>query len=301
MNVCASDGLQLRASYWPIKTQKNNSQNNNGTVCLFQGRSEFIEKYAEVISELNYRGFAVMAFDWRGQGGSHRFLSNSAKGHIDDFDLYIQDIDAILLFMDNFAPKPWFALAHSMGATALMLALNQGEKRFERVVFSAPMVQLAGLRTPVLAKTLAFTLDYMGFGGCFVPGGGNASISSKPFEGNVLTSDAERYARATHILLDSPEISIGSPTISWAAAAFRAMDALRHPDFGSRITTPSLIITAGADRLCSSPAALELATRLRRCKAIELVGAKHELLMERDAIRKQFWAAFDAFIAGELI
>lgn len=295
MNFCASDGVQLRVSYWSIKTQ-----NNNGTICLFQGRAEFIEKYAEVISELNHRGFVVIAFDWRGQGGSQRFLTNTTKGHIDDFDLYIQDIDTILSFMNNFAPKPWFALAHSMGATALMLAVNQGEKRFERVVFSAPMVQLAGLCTPALAKTLAFTLDYMGFGGCFVPGGGNASISSKPFEGNILTSDVQRYARIAHILRDSPEMSIGSPTISWAASAFRAMDALKNPDFGSCITTPSLIITAGADRLCSSPAALELATRLRRCKAIELVGARHELLMERDAIRQQFWAAFDAFIAGEL-
>jgi lysophospholipase len=295
MNVCASDGVQLRVSYWPIKTQK-----HNGTVCVFQGRSEFIEKYAEVIGELNQRGFAVIAFDWRGQGGSQRFLTNTAKGHIDDFDLYIQDIDAILSFMDNFAPKPWFALAHSMGATALMLAINAGEKRFERVVFSAPIVQLAGLRTPILAKTLAFTLDYMGFGGCFVPGGGIASISSKPFEGNILTSDAKRYARAANMLRDAPEMSIGSPTISWAAAAFRVMDALKNPNFGSCITTPSLIITAGADRLCSSPAALELATRLRRCKGIELVGAKHELLMERDAIRQQFWTAFDAFFAGEL-
>jgi lysophospholipase len=27
-------------------------------------------------------------------------------------------------------------------------------------------------------------------------------------------------------------------------------------------------------------------------------GARHEILMERDAIRAQFWAAFDAFIPG---
>jgi lysophospholipase len=287
--------VKLRASFWPHQTQ-----NEIGTVCLFQGRSEFIEKYTEVIGELNQRGFAVVAFDWRGQGGSQRFLSNTAKGHIDDFDLYIHDTDAILSnFMHDFAPKPWFGLAHSMGATALMLALNAGEKRFERVVFSAPMVQLAGLRTPILAKTLAYTLDYMGFGGCFVPGGNAASISSKPYEGNILTSDAARYERTANMLKNAPEINIGSPTISWVAAAFRAMGELADPDFGRNIITPSLIISGGADRLCSSPAALELATRLRRCKGIELVGAKHELLMERDSIRQQFWAAFDAFIPGE--
>ena len=31
---------------------------------------------------------------------------------------------------------------------------------------------------------------------------------------------------------------------------------------------------------------------------IVIPGARHEILMERDAIREQFWAAFDAFIPG---
>ena len=32
--------------------------------------------------------------------------------------------------------------------------------------------------------------------------------------------------------------------------------------------------------------------------AIVIPGARHEILMERDEIREQFWAAFDAFIPG---
>ena len=31
---------------------------------------------------------------------------------------------------------------------------------------------------------------------------------------------------------------------------------------------------------------------------IVIPGARHEILMERDVIREQFWAAFDAFIPG---
>jgi lysophospholipase len=31
---------------------------------------------------------------------------------------------------------------------------------------------------------------------------------------------------------------------------------------------------------------------------VVIVGAQHELMMERDAFREQFWAAFDAFIPG---
>jgi len=48
----------------------------------------------------------------------------------------------------------------------------------------------------------------------------------------------------------------------------------------------------------SSKAVEELAVRLRAGSQIVLRGARHEILQERDAIREQFWAAFDAFVPG---
>ncbi len=51
-----------------------------GTVCLFGGRAEFIEKYFEVIADLRRRGFAVATMDWRGQGGSQPHAVQPAQG-----------------------------------------------------------------------------------------------------------------------------------------------------------------------------------------------------------------------------
>ena len=51
-----------------------------GTVCLFQGRAEFIEKYYETVRDLRARGFAVATLDWRGQGLSQRAAARSAQG-----------------------------------------------------------------------------------------------------------------------------------------------------------------------------------------------------------------------------
>ena len=50
-----------------------------GTVCVFPGRAEFIEKYFEVVRDLRARGFAVATIDWRGQGLSDRALPNAAR------------------------------------------------------------------------------------------------------------------------------------------------------------------------------------------------------------------------------
>ena len=35
-----------------------------GTICLVQGRTEFIEKYFETIADFQSRGFAVATLDW---------------------------------------------------------------------------------------------------------------------------------------------------------------------------------------------------------------------------------------------
>src|SRR5579871_3802211 len=77
-----SDGVSIRFARWPPPPGR------KGTVCIFQGRTEFIEKYFEVVRELNSRGFAVATLDWRGQGLSERELRDPRKGHVTNFSKY---------------------------------------------------------------------------------------------------------------------------------------------------------------------------------------------------------------------
>ena len=67
------DGISLRFARWPAPPGR------KGTVCLFPGRAEFIEKYFETVRDLRARGFAVAALDWRGQGGSSGYCGTDAK------------------------------------------------------------------------------------------------------------------------------------------------------------------------------------------------------------------------------
>src|SRR3990172_8408879 len=85
-------GLRLRFASWqPVLRER------RGTVCIFPGRAEFIEKYFEVVGELRRRGFAVAVLDWRGQGGSSRLTRNPLKGHINDFAEYEEDLSHFIL------------------------------------------------------------------------------------------------------------------------------------------------------------------------------------------------------------
>ena len=99
--------------------------------------------------------------------------------------------------------------------------------------------------------------------------------------------------------MDRSRLGIGDPTISWLRAAYRAMAAMRELEFGFDFMTPLLFVLAGADTLVSSPAANALAERTRGAAAVHILDSRHEILMERDALRDQFWAAFDAFLPGE--
>jgi lysophospholipase len=296
LRLATRDGSSLRAAFWPARAPE-----PRGTVAVLPGRAEFIEKYFETIEELLARGFAVASMDWRGQGGSARELSDPRKGHVDDFSLYELDLEAFETnVLRPLAPRPWFGLAHSMGACACLLAARVEALAFERLVAVAPLIQIFGVETSRSARLLAAGLDALGFGASYMPRGNGVSAMEKPFVGNRLTADLGRYVRDAELAGRCPELAVGAPTIGWIASAFRALDTLAKPETPRRIHVPTLAILAGADRVVSSRAAEVFFARMKAARALTIPGARHEILMETDAVRAQFWAAFDAFIPGSL-
>ncbi len=134
-----ADGVLLRTARW---TPPHGAR---GTVTILSGRAEFIEKYYETIRNLLDRGLSVAIFDWRGQGGSAHQLKNPRKGHIDDFSLYERDFGAFAAdVLEASCPKPWFGLAHSMGAAIALAMARAGRCPLDRLVLSSPMIALAG-------------------------------------------------------------------------------------------------------------------------------------------------------------
>jgi len=286
------DGVRLRTARWaPPPGRK-------GTVCLFHGRTEFIEKYFETVRDLRERGFAVATLDWRGQGLSDRLLSDRNKGHIRNFAQYDTDLETFMreIVLPD-CPPPYFALCHSTGSAVLLRAAARGERWFDRMVFTAPLIRLA--RTPFgrLTPAIARTLRLLGFGTMQLRGQ-RAVASTQPFAGNILTSDPVRYARTAAVLEAEPDLVVGGPTIAWVDSAFRVMKDFNEIGYPDRIRQPILIVAAGRDRITSTPAIENFATHLRAGSHLIIPGSLHEIMMEQDSYRQQFWAAFDAFVPG---
>jgi lysophospholipase len=287
------DGVSLRfARFAPPPGRK-------GTVCIFQGRAEFIEKYFETVRDLRARGFAVATLDWRGQGGSERLLSDPFKGHIRNFLDYENDVEAFMreIVLPD-CPPPHYAIAHSMGASVMLRMSFKGQRWFDRVVMSAPMIALSTKTYPRFARPAMKIMRMAGMGRSYIPGGDATVMAAQSFIGNPVTSDPVRHARTVAILEAKRSLGIGAPTVGWAAAAFDAMDQFRQPRFTAGLRQPMVLVAAGRDEIISTLATEEFGLRLRTGAHLIVNGAKHELLMEQDRYRSQFLAAFDAFVPG---
>jgi lysophospholipase len=287
------DGVQLRFARWaPPPGRK-------GTVCIFHGRTEFIEKYYETVRDLRGRGFGVATIDFRGQGLSQRKLSDPFKGHVDDFSNYETDLET---FMKEIVlpdcPPPYYALGHSTGSAVLLRVAARGHRWFDRMVLSTPLLALAPGAFPRFAEPAIRFLHFIGFGHSYIPGGDGTVLAARPFIGNNVTSDPVRHARTVAVLEAEPALGTASPTVGWAYACFESMRQFDIPAYAGRIHQPVLMIAAGRDEVVSTAKIESYATRLRAGAHLIIAGAKHEIMMEQDRYRAQFWAAFDAFVPG---
>ncbi len=294
--IYALDGVKLRYASWSATAPL------QGTVTLLQGRSEFIEKYFETISDLRNMGFNVVTFDWRGQGGSQRLLRAPLRGHVDDFAEYLWDLDAILtqVSLANFA-GPHFALAHSMGGAVLLFGHERLRTRFDRAVLLSPMIALAdtkGMPSGMVAP-IAGALTGLGFGKALIPFGRGELQPS--FAGNPLTSAPHRFDRMNAVVSAAPYLCVGAPTIGWIDAACRVMKSFFAPGFGPALKLPVLVVASGADKVVSTRRAEAFCLLTRSANFLEIAGARHELLMEDERFREQALAAFSAFVPGETI
>jgi len=276
----AADGVRIRIGVWPKSGAR-------GTVFLFSGRTEYVEKYGRTAADLAARGYAMLSVDWRGQGLADRATADRAVGHVDNFSEYQLDVAALTEAAAALSlPRPWHMLAHSMGG-CIGLRTLMGAHGFEAVAFSAPMwgLLIAPAVLPFAWMTTA-AAGPLGLGHLIAPGtAAETYVKSAGFEGNLLTRDPEMYAYMQRQVAAHPELALGGPSMTWVYAALRETRSL------SRLPAPD----------CRAYTALGTAeqivetTRIKQRMAewpgsrLELYqGAEHEIPMELPVHRNRF-------------
>lgn len=291
--VTTADGVTLRTATFPARARP-----RLGTVVVLQGRNETIEKYFETARDLAALGHAVVAFDWRGQGGSDRLIAKPMKGHVRSFRHYERDLAAVMaqVVLPDMRP-PYTLVGHSMGALLALLAGPSLPPEARRVVALAPLLRL--VEQPLGNRGLKWAMGFLrllGLGRLYAAGGPRPAEIPE-FLTNVLTTDPARHERNGAMFLAHPHLALGGPTIAWVHSALVAMERMSRPRTLRAMSVPSLLIAAGDDQVVSTPAQERLVRRLRNSNVLTVDGARHELLQERDRYREQVIAAIHAFAA----
>ncbi len=292
--LTAADGVRLRVARWPAA-----GRSARGTVCLFQGRAETIEKYFETIADIRARGFAVATLDWRGQGGSDRLLNDSRRGHVEDFADHHRDLALFMTMVRQSMPRPHIGLSHSMGGLILAGGIASAAVGLDRVMMVAPLFGLSPAVAPPAAAvaTLARLALLAGFRDRPIPGQERYAPDLLAFADNPLTSDPTRFARSQALFRAAPALVVSGATFGWMYAAMRALSAAARPEFAGRIGLPLMVVGAGGDRVVSTAGAARFAASVAGARMAVVPGTQHEILMGTDGQRSQALAAFDAFVA----
>jgi lysophospholipase len=288
--LTTDDQRSLRYGIWRIPEEQ-----RKGSVLLLAGRSEFLEKYSETIGELNQKGFEVYSFDWRGQGLSDRMVSNRHKGFIDNYQVYLNDLN--LFYNKIVMPecgRPLIIIAHSMGGHIALRFLHDCPETADMAVLTSPMIDIFNSNlSRWLISLLTRIAVKSGFSHAYTIGAGD--YTDGKFNGNQLTSDPVRFVDAIKAIEKNPDLALGGITYGWLSATLASIDILNRPEYAAKITTPILMISAGEDRIVSIKAQKKISSWLPNCRFVEIPESRHEIFKETDAVRSVVWREFERF------
>lgn len=286
----APDGVRLRIGGWRAGTK--------GTVLLFTGRTEYVEKYGRIAAAFAEHGLSTLAIDWRGQGLSDRVADDPMLGHVGRFSDYQLDAQACVETARTLGfPEPFHLLAHSMGGAIGLRALMKGLP-VKTAVFSGPMW---GINFPVWLRPMTGLIlsggTILGMEMSYAPGTGPKPYPFRqPFKGNRLTTDAESYEWMRGHIRAEPRFGLGGPSISWLR---QAIDDAADLQTVPAPPCPVLTIIGGREDTVDPVAIRRLSDRWDGARFEVIEGALHEAMMETPPMRAEFVRlALETFEAG---
>jgi lysophospholipase len=275
--------------------------NPSATRCLviLPGRSEALEKYAEVVYDLDTGTlageFQYFLMDHRGQGSSGRMLEDTEKGHVDAFNNYVLDLKK---FMDTVVKdrncSETLLLAHSLGAGISTKFLQKYPEYFDRAALSSPMlkIQTAPYRYEV-ARALVVAAMLAGQGKKYGPGQ-KPFDPTRNFEANTFTTSPVRYEMAMDIFDVFPATKLGGVTNQWLNEVMYATAAIRA--HYNAIKIPLKIFHAGIESYSDKNEMIRLCDQAPHCTRTYLETAKHEVMMDRDVNRDVVISELEKFL-----
>tara|TARA_B100000482_G_scaffold192385_1_gene180344 strand:- start:336 stop:1310 length:975 start_codon:yes stop_codon:yes gene_type:complete len=287
------DNKRLRVALWNINSDE-------GTIILQSGRTEFIEKYYEVIEGFISRGYCVAAMDWRGQGLSDRTCKNIRLGHIDSFEEYDKDLIKTLEVYNKICPKPWIGFGHSMGGCLMASNFVENQEIYKALILCAPMLSIQSRSSLRILVSVLGSVSSIGFKDFAInkPNWDHEQgWLEEEFNDNFLTSDQYRFNRVYRLISKEHALGVKGLSLGWIYEAIKRTNLFKDKKWGTLVEKPSLLLNATRDRLVSPSGNVQILSKFRNSH-VENIDSRHEIFMESDPIRNKAWEKVDEFLGG---
>ena len=244
-------------------------RNPRGTVLLVHGYMDHSGLLSASARHLLDHGWAVAAPDLPGHG-----LSSGPRGEITSFSRYGQALRVVLdTLAGRGAARPWMAIGHSTGGSALLALVSSGDPRIEGAVLVAPLVRMnsAGWirATFPVANAIVEGIDRD--------------------EKRRSTHDSAWHGRMLADPLELRRIPLG-----WVRAA---LDWERQADSIAPGAARWMLVQGSADDVVDAKAGEEvLHRRIPNLRSIWIPKGMHHLLNEAPPWRRQVLEEIDRFL-----
>lgn len=249
--ITTSDGILLFGQSWEP------ADSIVGVVCLVHGHGEHTGRYATFAEAMNKAGFAVMGFDFRGNG-----KSGGPRGHVPSYEQVMDDCSLILdKTMRHYPKKPVFLYGHSMGGNFVINYALRRKPQIAGIIASAPQLRNS-FKVPGWKLFTARILYYIWPTLTMGDGIDRDSVCRSPQVCNSLRTDPLNHDRVTARYLCI--IDAGEWAISHA----------------QELTNEMLVLHGDSDKLTSTDASRLFAGKSKHCTLKIWPGFYHQLYEE---------------------
>lgn len=279
-----ASGLSLRYGALPAPA------NARAAVLVLHGYSSHIERGYETFRSLHDMGLAVFTMDLPGQGGSERFLNNAYKGHVPDFAVYTNDVAHIIdtVVRPQIGDLPLVIMGTSLGGQVALRFASENNTNLAALIMDVPMLDVYTDPWPFwLASFIVNGMKFVGMGSLYAPGKDDWMPNTDTTRTSPVSSDPERVKLTAYWHNEKPALRMGGQTASWVAAAFESMETLKDEAILSQISAPTLILSAGQDRIVVSDQHALTCDAMPACTLYFDAASKHGFMEERDDIRNR--------------
>lgn len=256
---------------WPARGER------RGVLINLHGLGDHSGLYPTLSDHFTARGFAVHAFDLRGNG-----RSPGARGHIGSWREYREDLRRFVAIVRGEEPGlPIFLLGNSLGGLIVIEYALQHPEGLRGVIAVAPPLGPLGVPTPLLLLGRVLSRVWPGF-----------SLET----GMDLSGLARDPAVAAEVLADPLFHRRGSARLST-----EVVDAIaRVHDGAARFSLPLLILHGSADRMVPPQGSRRFVASVRHAdrRLIEYPGGYHALFADEG--REVVLADLERWMAARL-